>query len=106
MAQRSRFLEQGESEALKRQEDILRPFWRKYARPVRVHFASATQPRQVAHGLGVAPDGFLIVQATLGQIVSVTPEKWTADKALLKADVVDTRAVLIFFTLREDPIDV
>lgn len=106
MAQRNRFLEQDEAEALKRQETVLRPFWRMFARPVRVHFASATGAmRQVAHGLGVVPDGFLIVQAT-GAIASVTPDKWTSDVALLSAPVQDTRAVLIFFTLREVPTDV
>lgn len=103
MGQRDRFLEAPVAEALKRAEQELRPFWRDYARPVDVHFQVAAATRQVAHMLGTVPTGYLIVR-TSGALYAVTPERWTEDLALLTAPVVDTRAILIFYTLREEPI--
>ncbi len=105
MAQRERFLEQPVAEALKRQQTELRPFWRDYARPVNVAFPAANVPRQVAHQLGTVPSGYVIVLAT-GDLFALTPEKWTGTMAILTAPVANTRAVLMFYTLREDPIDV
>lgn len=105
MAPRSPYLDQPVSEALNQQEKELRPFWRTYARPVEVHFPAASATRQVAHGLGVVPSGFLVVLQT-GALYSVTPERWTSDLALLTAPVANTRAVLVFYTLREEPVRV
>jgi hypothetical protein len=105
VAERERFVDQDTAEALKRQQQLLRPFWRDYGRPVSVWFKSAGALRQVAHGLTAAPDGYLVVRAT-GHLFAVTPEKWTNNLALLQSPDVNTRAILIFFTLREDAIDV
>lgn len=102
MAQRDRFVEPNVAEALKRAEQELRPFWRDYARPVEVHFAVAAATRQVAHLLGTVPSGYLIVE-TSGPLYSVTKERWTEDLALLQAPNANTRAVLVFYTLREEP---
>lgn len=105
MPPRSPYLDQNVSEALNQQEKELRPFWRNYARPVEIHFPAANDPRQVAHGLGVVPSGYLVVMQT-GALYSLTPERWTSDLALLTAPVANTRAMLIFFTLREEPVRV
>lgn len=103
MAQRDRFLDPQTAEAFKRAEQELRPYWRDYARPVDVHFAAAGATRQVAHGLGTVPTGYLVVMQT-GALYAVTPERWTSDLALLQAPVANTRAVLVFYTLREEAI--
>ncbi len=105
MAQRERFLDANVAEALKRQQGELRPFWREYARPLNVAFPVAGVTRQVAHQLGTIPDGYEVVMTT-GAIYALTPNLWTADQALLTAPVANTRAILIFYTLREAPIDV
>lgn len=102
MAQRDRFLDPQTAEAFKRSEQELRPFWRDYARPVEVHFQVATATRQVAHGLGTVPSGYVVVMQT-GALYAVTPERWTEDLALLQAPSANTRAVLVFYTLREEP---
>lgn len=103
MAQRDRFLDPQTAEAFKRAEQELRPFWRDYARPVEVHFQVAAATRQVAHLLGTVPSGYLIVEST-GPLYSVTKERWTEDLALLQAPDANTRAVLMFYTLREEPV--
>jgi hypothetical protein len=102
VAQRDRFLDPQVAEGFKRAEQELRPFWRDYARPVEVHFPAAAATRQVAHLLGTVPSGYVTVLAT-GEFYAVTPERWTEDLALLQAPVANTRAVLIFYTLREEP---
>jgi hypothetical protein len=96
-------LDPGTGEALKQLDQELRPFWRAYGRPVEVHFRSAGATRQVAHQLGATPDGYIIVRTT-GALYAVTPERWTEDLALLRAPDVNTRTVLIFYTLREEAI--
>lgn len=101
MAQRDRFLDPQTAEAFKRAEQELRPFWRDYARPVEVHFPVAAATRQVAHGLGTVPTGYLIMLQT-GALYAVTPERWTSDLALLQAPSANTRAVLMFYTIREE----
>lgn len=103
MAQRDRFLDPNVAEAFKRAEQELRPFWRDYARPVDVHFAVAGATRQVAHQLGTMPTGYLIMLAT-GALYAVTPERWTSDLALLQAPVANTRALIMFYTLREEAV--
>jgi hypothetical protein len=101
VAQRERFVDASVAESQKRLEQELRPFWRDYARPVDI-FVPAAGVRQVAHQLGTVPDGFLIVRST-GILVAAQIDQWTADLAYVQA-VVPTRAVLVFYTLREEPI--
>lgn len=100
---RDRFVDANVSESLSRVEQELRPFWRDYARPVEVHFATGAATRQVAHLLGTVPSGYVIVMQT-GALYAVTPERWTEDLALLQAPDANTRAVLMFYTLREEPV--
>jgi hypothetical protein len=102
VAQRDRFLDPQVAEGFKRAEQELRPFWRTYARPVEVHFEVAGATRQVAHLLGTVPSGYLVTMQT-GALYAVTPDRWTEDLALLQAPVANTRAVLTFYTLREEP---
>lgn len=90
-------------EALKQQDQELRPFWRVYARPVDVHFRSAGVARQIAHQLGTTPDGFEIVRST-GHLVAARVDDWTEDLAWVTADTNNARAILIFYTLREEAI--
>jgi hypothetical protein len=105
VAQRDRFLDAPVAEGLKRAEQELRPFWRDYARPVEVHFPVAGVARQIAHQLGTVPSGFLVVFAT-DVLVAQRVEAWTEDLAYVASSVNNARAVLIFYTLREEPITV
>lgn len=70
--------------------------------PVEVTFPVADVPRQVRHGLGAVPAGFLVVLAT-DAVYAVTPELWTEDLALLRSPVANTFARLWFFQLRQTP---
>lgn len=90
-------------EALKQLDQELRPFWRAYARPVEVHFRSLGVARQIAHQLGAVPDGFEVVRST-GALTAARVDGWTEDMAYVTAAADNTRAILIFYTLREGAI--
>lgn len=105
MARRDRFVDPSVAEVLTRQEGEVRPFWRAIGPPVAVHFAVAGAVRQVAHQLGAVPTGRLVCLQT-GAVHDVNVGQWTDDLAFLTAPVANTRAVLVFLTLREDPLDV
>jgi hypothetical protein len=78
---------------------------RSFLGPVlRVVFAAANTQRDIAHGLGVIPDGYEIIFADAE--IHATPGKlWTPVLAYLQADAANARALIRFYMLREAPID-
>lgn len=79
-------------------------WWDTYTRPLRVVFPALNTQRDIAHGLLVIPDGFLVVYADT--LVTAEPGVlWTPTLAYLRASTTNGRAIVIFYTLREDPID-
>ncbi len=74
-------------------------------RPVSVTFVAANTRREVAHQLGEVPDGYLVIEADC--TISREPgEQWTKDLAFVRGSAANTRATLVFFVLREAPINV
>lgn len=89
-------------DALRRQ--ALLPVWSRYSRPLRVTFPVATTRRDIAHTLGVVPDGYLLLWADAA--ITATPGTlWTPTTAYLSAGANNAHAIVIFFTLREVPTD-
>lgn len=80
------------------------PIWSRYSRPLRVTFPAAGTKRDVAHTLGVIPDGWITVWADA--VIGATPGVlWTPTTAYLQASPSNAHAILIFYTLREVPAD-
>lgn len=74
------------------------------SRRLRIRFPAADTPRDIAHGLGVVPDGYRVEWANAGIIVS--PEVlWTRDLAWLQADAADAEAVVVFIVATEPTVD-
>jgi hypothetical protein len=93
------------------QEDALgrhtpvEPFWAHYSRPLTIRFPAANTQTDIAHQLGVLPTGYLVIFAD--SVIRATPGKlWTDQIAYLQADTANGRAVIIFFTTREEPLNV
>lgn len=90
------------------QEDALgrhtpiEPFWARYSRGLWVTFAAALTRRDVTHTLGTKPDGFMVVWAD-ACIRAVPGIVWTDTGASLQADRANAHALLLFYTLREEP---
>ena len=91
----------GDPDALLRPRAAL-PFWAHYSRALRVTFVAANTRRDVAHQLGTIPDGMLVLWHD-AVITCVAGVRWTDTVASLQADVANAHAVIIFFTLREEP---
>lgn len=60
--------------------------------------------RDVAHGLGVAPDGVWVLLQAGGTVVAAQVHLWSASVAWLQASAANTRARLCFFKLQEGAI--
>lgn len=73
-------------------------------RPLRVTFAAANTKRDIAHGLGVIPDGYRIVMAD-AEVHATPGALWTPTLAYLQAAADNTHAIIQFYTLREAPLD-
>lgn len=93
------------------QEDALgrhtpvEPFWAHYSRPIQVRFPVANTQMDIAHQLGILPTGYIVIFADC--VVRATPGKlWTDSIAYMQADAANGRATIIFFTTREDPLNV
>lgn len=81
------------------------PF-RFVGRPVRMPFGQAATRTEVLHLLAEIPDGFLMLDTDAGATIIREPGvQWTKDLAYLRASVVGN-VTLVFFTLREAPINV
>ena len=77
-------------------------WWDAVSRAVSVRFPAANTPRDIVHGLGVVPDGYLILRAD-ANVIAVPGRIWTRDLAYLQAGTAGARATLLFVTLREAP---
>ena len=91
----------GEVDALLRTRHAL-PFWARYSRAMRVGFFAPNTSMLVTHGLGTKPDGVFVVWAD-ASIVAVPGVAWTDTTATLMASAGNAHAVLVFYTLREEP---
>jgi len=91
----------GEIDALLRTRHAL-PFWARYSRAVRVGFFAPNARLDVYHGLGTTPDGMFVVWGD-SPIVAVPGIAWTDTVASLQASAANAHAVLLFYTLREEP---
>lgn len=68
-----------------------------------VSFAAANTPRDVQHGLGVIPTGFIVILSVGGgRIDGVNMPLWTPDLAFLQSNTANVRARL-YFLLTEVP---
>ena len=97
-----RFVPSAVQEILKRRDlrfDLAR-YIEHVGSAVAVTFPQAGATVQVAHGLGVVPEGRHVILQT-GAVYDVAIEKWTADLAFLVAPVAGTYARVIFFRLRD-----
>lgn len=72
--------------------------------PLRLTFPAANTARDVAHGLGVIPDGYEIIFAD-AKLHAAPSLLWTPTLAYLQADAANAHAIVRFYTLREDPTD-
>lgn len=93
------------SEALARAQAGQPQFLRAHGPALEVKFPAALTRRDVAHGLGVVPDGYLLARQVGGFVRAIDVHLWTADRAYLEADTAGTRAVVMFFTFREGVVD-
>jgi hypothetical protein len=76
----------------------------KAARPLRIYFPAAATTREVQHGLGETPDGFLLVHAD-ALVTAVPGLLWTSTLAYLTTPTANARAIVIFYKLKESPTD-
>lgn len=78
----------------------VRPYWGRYSPPIVVTFPAANTDCDVAHGMGVVPDGYHVVEAD--NAVYRRPGPWaTTQVAYLRAPNSNAHATVIFFTFRE-----
>lgn len=78
----------------------VRPYWGRFSAPLTIDFPAADTDRDVAHTLGVRPDGYHVVEAD--HVVYRRPGPWATNQiAYLRSPNAGTRATVIFFTLRE-----
>lgn len=61
-----------------------------------IYFPLAGTRRDVAHGLGVTPTGYVLLLEAGGQVQAIDVTQWSADLAYLVADTAHTRARLYF----------
>ena len=69
-----------------------------------VTFPAANTPRDLAHGLLAAPDGYLVVLQSNGLVQAVDVHLWTSRVAWLQATTANTRARVIFYRLQQGAI--
>lgn len=72
--------------------------------PLRVTFVAANTRRDIAHGLGMIPDGYEIVMAD-AEVHATPGAPWTTTIAYLQAAAANAHAIVRFYTLREVPVD-
>jgi hypothetical protein len=104
MQTRDRALTQATAEALGDARAVPSLRYAQMGRPLDVSFPAGGARRDIAHGLGAIPDGYHVLLTT-ANLTADAPEAWTRDIAALKADAVNARAVVVFFTLLENEVD-
>lgn len=97
---RERFVEPRTTEALARlRRDVASPF-REWSQPFTLTLG--TDRVDVLHGMGVIPDGVLVVR-TDGVVTASPGVEWTTTAAYLVAAAANTHATVLFYTLAEVP---
>jgi hypothetical protein len=97
-------LTKGESRAIESVQRHLES-GKSYIGPVlRVTFPAANTRLDIAHRLGVIPDGYELVFAD-AEIHATPGVLWTTTIAYLQANAANTHALVRFYVLREDVID-
>lgn len=69
--------------------------------PVLDVFFAATDVRDIAHGLGVIPDGYHVLLAVGGTVLAADVHRWTDRVCWLQASDANTRIRVVFFKLQE-----
>lgn len=80
------------------------PPWALLGRPVRVRFPFGGARRDVAHGLPITPDGFMVVWSD-APVYGAPGATWNANIASLVSPTTNANAIIIFYTLKEDATD-
>lgn len=73
-------------------------------RPLRLTLPTAGAARDVAHGLRQIPDGFLVVWSD-APVYAYPSRAWSATTAYLTSAAANVHAIVIFYTLKEQPAD-
>ena len=92
MSDSRQFTNRETAEAMGRQARELVPWWAKAAQAVEITFPNASTRRDVRHGLGVVPDGAIVLVAGPGQVEAVDVHLWTSDLAFFQATTANCRA--------------
>ena len=69
-----------------------------------IAFPAAATRRDVQHGLGTIPTGFVVLATQGGNVQSFDLANWTSELAFLSADAANTR-VRGYFVVTEEPRD-
>jgi hypothetical protein len=75
-----------------------------FGRVLEIAFPASATRRDVQHGLGVIPTGFVVIATQGGNVQSFDLANWTAELAFLSADAANTR-VRGYFVVTEVPTD-
>lgn len=99
-----RFVDQEVTKALARLRSEMPAIWARLSRPLRITLPVAGATRDVVHGLGETPEGFVVVW-TDAPIYAVPGLAWTRDLAYLTSAANNVHAIVLFYTLKEAPAD-
>lgn len=91
-----RYLPQETEEAIGRLRDGLLDLYMARSPVLDILFTAANTARDVQHGLGAIPTGFLVLGSENGVVRASGIVGWTAEIASLKADTANTRARVVF----------
>lgn len=69
--------------------------------PVREVFFGTTDIRDIAHELGVVPDGYHVLLSVGGSVLAADVHRWTDRVCWLQASDANTRIRVVFFKLQE-----
>lgn len=99
-----RYLERPASEGIGRLRAEIDDVYRQRGPILEVLFAASGVARDVQHGLGAVPSGYVVLLELGGHVRASSITDWTTDLAFLQADAANTRARL-FFVTTEVPLD-
>lgn len=99
-----RYLDRPESEAIGRLKAQIDDVYTQRGPVLEVLFPASGVARDIQHGLGVVPTGYVILLELGGQVRASSITSWSKDLAFLQADAANTRARL-FFVTTEVPIN-
>lgn len=84
------------------ERDAIPVWWGGYGKPLILTFPTMGVAYEFQHGLGVIPDGYLIVFAD-ADIIAEPGVRWSQSIATLRAGADNAHAIVIFYTLSEAP---